>query len=101
MALEPLSGGIGVVGTGVPGGNTTGFTAFEYGLSGKWLELLKEITPGIARVAVLRDPSIAAGIGQFAVIQSMATLSRVELTAIDLRDAVEIERALAALRPRI
>ena len=56
-----------------PGGNATGFTMFEYSMSGKWLELLKQIAPGVTRVAVLRDPAIAAGIGQFAVIQAVAT----------------------------
>ena len=55
-----------------PGGNVTGFSAFEYSLSGKWLELLKEIAPNLTRIAILRDPAIAAGIGQFAVIQAVA-----------------------------
>jgi putative ABC transport system substrate-binding protein len=77
-----------------PGGNTTGFTSFEYSLSGKWLELLKDIAPNVTRVAVLRDPRIAAGIGQYAVIQAMA--AGVELSAIDMLDAGEIERDLAA-----
>jgi putative ABC transport system substrate-binding protein len=77
-----------------PGGNTTGFAAFEYSLSGKWLELLKEIAPNVSQVAVLRDPRLAAGIGQYAVIQAMAT--GVELSVIDTLDAGEIERALAA-----
>src|SRR5262249_30340553 len=66
-----------------PGGNATGFTAFEYGISGKWLELLKEIAPHMTRAAVLRDPALAAGIGQFAAIQSNASSSAVELSAID------------------
>jgi putative ABC transport system substrate-binding protein len=79
-----------------PRGNTTGFTAYEYSISGKWLELLKEITPNLTRVAVLREPSLAAGIGQFAVIQSTASSSGVDLSAIDSRDSGEIERALAA-----
>ena len=81
-----------------PGGNATGFTAFEYSLSGKWLELLKEIAPNLTRIAILRDPAIAAGIGQFAVIQAMASPSRgVELSPIDVRDGGEIERNIAAL----
>jgi len=79
-----------------PGGNTTGFTAFEYGISGKWLELLKEIAPHMTRVAVLRDPALAAGIGQFAAIQSHVSSSAAELSAIDTRDVGEIERAVVA-----
>jgi putative tryptophan/tyrosine transport system substrate-binding protein len=79
-----------------PGGNATGFTAFEYSLSGKWLELLKEIAPNLTRVAVLREPSIAAGIGQFAAIQAMASSTGVELSLIDATDTSGIERALAA-----
>jgi putative tryptophan/tyrosine transport system substrate-binding protein len=81
-----------------PGGNATGFSAFEYSLSGKWLELLKEIAPNLTRIAILRDPAIAAGIGQFAVIQAMASPSLgVELSPIDVRDGGEIERNIAAL----
>jgi putative tryptophan/tyrosine transport system substrate-binding protein len=80
-----------------PGGNATGFTLFEYSLSGKWLELLKETAPNLTRIAILRDPAIAAGIGQFAVIQAMASPSfGVELSPIDVRDGGEIERAVAA-----
>jgi ABC-type uncharacterized transport system substrate-binding protein len=79
-----------------PGGNATGFMQFEYGLSGKWLELLKEIAPGVTRAAVLRDPTITAGIGQFAIIQSVATSVGVEVSPINVRDAGEIERAVAA-----
>ncbi|HLX14233.1 MAG TPA: ABC transporter substrate-binding protein [Bradyrhizobium sp.] len=81
-----------------PGGNSTGFTAFEYSISGKWLELLNELAPGLKRVAVVRDPLLAAGIGQFAAIQTMASASStgVELSVIDPSDASGIERALAA-----
>ena len=79
-----------------PGGNATGFMMFEYSLCGKWLELLKEIAPGVTRAAILRDTSIAAGIGQFAIIQSVAPSVGVDVTPIDLRDATEIERAVAA-----
>jgi putative ABC transport system substrate-binding protein len=79
-----------------PGGNITGFTQFEYSLSGKWVELLKEIAPSVTRAAVLRDPDISAGIGQFAVIQAVAPSVGVEVTAINVRDAGEIERAVAA-----
>ena len=79
-----------------PGGNTTGFIQFEYGLSGKWVELLKQIAPGITRAAVLRDPNIPTGIGQFAIIQSVAPSVGVEVTAINVRHAGEIERAITA-----
>ena len=79
-----------------PGGNTTGFAAFEYSQSGKWLELLKEIAPNLTRVAVLRDPSSAVGIGQFAAIQTMAPSTGVELSVIDPTDTSGIERAFAA-----
>jgi putative ABC transport system substrate-binding protein len=79
-----------------PGGNATGFVVFEYGISGKWLELLKEIAPRLTRVAVLRDPALAAGIGQFAAIQSVAPSMGVELSAVNVRGAAEIEQAIAA-----
>jgi putative tryptophan/tyrosine transport system substrate-binding protein len=79
-----------------PGGNVTGFVQFEYTLSGKWLELLKQIAPGVTRAAVLRDPAITSGIGQFAVIQSVAPSVGVEVSAINVRDAGEIERAVTA-----
>src|SRR5262249_25097090 len=80
-----------------PGGNTTGFTSFEYGFAAKWLELLKQIAPGVKRVAVLRDPANPAGSGQWGAIQSAASSSGVELTSISTRVATdEIERAIAA-----
>jgi putative ABC transport system substrate-binding protein len=79
-----------------PGGNATGFISLEYSLSAKWLELLKEIAPGVTRVAVLRDPAISAGTGQFGAIQSMAPSLRVELSPVNVRDARAIERAVAA-----
>jgi putative ABC transport system substrate-binding protein len=79
-----------------PGGNATGFVQFEYGISGKWLELLKEIAPGITRVAVLRDAAIAAGQGQVAAIQAVAPSFGVEVTPINVRNIGEIERAVAA-----
>ncbi len=72
------------------------FTAFEYGISGKWLELLKQIAPDVTRVAVLRDPVVAAGIGQFAAIQAVAPSFGVELHPLDVRDPKEINRAIAA-----
>ena len=79
-----------------PGGNATGFMQFEYSLSAKWLELLKQIAPGVTRAAVLRDPAITAGIGQFAVIQSVAPSVGVEVSPVNVRDAGEIERAVTA-----
>jgi ABC-type uncharacterized transport system substrate-binding protein len=79
-----------------PGGNTTGFMQFEYSLTAKWPELLKEFAPSIKRAAVLRDAATAAGIGQFAVIQYVAPSVSVEVTPIDLRDPSEIERAVTA-----
>jgi putative ABC transport system substrate-binding protein len=78
-----------------PGGNVTGFMSYEYALSGKWLELLKEIEPSIKRVAVLRDAATTVGPVQFGVIQAMAPSLRVEVNPINLRDAGEIERAIA------
>jgi len=83
-----------------PGGNATGFIMFEYGLSAKWLELLKEIAPSVTRAAVLRDPAIVAGIGQFAVIQSAAPSVGVDVSAINMRDGAEIERAVTAFARR-
>ena len=79
-----------------PGGNATGFLQFEYTLSGKWLELLKEIAPGVTRVAVIRDAALSSGIGQFAVIQAVAPALGVDVSAISTRDAGEIERAITA-----
>jgi len=79
-----------------PGGNATGFMQFEYSLSGKWLELLKQIAPAVTRAAVLRDPAVAGGIGQFAVIQSVAPGIGVEVSPINVRDGTEIERAVTA-----
>ena len=79
-----------------PGGNATGFVQFEYNLSAKWLELLKEIAPRVTRVAVLRDPALVSGIGQFAVIQSVAPSVGVEVSPVNVRDAGEIERTIAA-----
>jgi putative ABC transport system substrate-binding protein len=79
-----------------PGGNATGFMMFEYNLCGKWLELLKEIAPSVTRVAVLRDPAVVAGIGQFAVIQSVAPSVGAEVVPINLSVPAEIERAVAA-----
>jgi ABC-type uncharacterized transport system substrate-binding protein len=77
-----------------PGGNATGFTSIEYGMSGKWLELMREIAPGVPRVAVLRDPTLPAGIAQFAILQAAATSLGTELSSIGGRDAAEIEGAV-------
>ena len=79
-----------------PGGNATGFMAFEYSLSGKWLELLKQIAPDVMRVAVLRDTGQGSGTNYFAVIQAMAPLLRVEVSPVNIGDAGEIERAVTA-----
>ena len=79
-----------------PGGNATGFMTFEYSISGKWLELLKEIAPGVTRVAVLRDATQGSGTSQFAAIQAVAPSLRVEVNPVNMRDAGEIERAVAA-----
>jgi putative ABC transport system substrate-binding protein len=91
--LDPVGAGF-VDSLARPGGNATGFIAFEYGLSGKWLELLKQIAPSLTRVAILRDPATAAGIGQFAAIQSVAPSFGVELRPIDVREVGEFERAI-------
>jgi putative ABC transport system substrate-binding protein len=80
-----------------PGGNATGFMQFEYGLTAKWLELLKDIAPGARRVAVLRNPAVTSGIGQFAIIQYVASSVSVEVSPVDLRHTGEIERAVTAL----
>jgi putative tryptophan/tyrosine transport system substrate-binding protein len=80
-----------------PGGNATGFMQFEYGLSGKWLELLKQIAPNVTRVSVLWDPTAPSGIGQFAVIQSVAPSFGVELRPVKMRDAAEIENSVSEL----
>jgi putative ABC transport system substrate-binding protein len=79
-----------------PGGNATGFLQFEYGLSGKWLELLKQIAPEVRRVAVIRDPAITAGIGQFGAVQAMAPSLGLDVSPINVRDAREIERAIGS-----
>jgi putative ABC transport system substrate-binding protein len=92
---DPVGAGI-VESLAEPGGNATGFMMFEYDLSAKWLELLKEIAPTVTRAAVLRDAVLTAGIGQFAVIQSVARSVGIDVRAINLRDAAEIESSVAA-----
>ena len=91
---DPVGAGL-VQSLARPGNNSTGFIVFEYGISGKWLELLKDIAPGVTRVAVLQDPTQGGGSSAFAVIQAAAPSLGVEVTPVNLRDAPEIERALA------
>jgi len=95
LVIDPVGAGF-VDSLARPGGNATGFTVFEYGMSGKWLELLKQRSPAVTRAAVLRDPTIASGIGQFAAVQAVAPSLGVDLSAVDVRDAGEIERAITA-----
>ena len=95
IVLDPVGAGI-VESLSRPGGNVTGFMQFDYSLSAKWLELLKQIAPGLTRVAVLREPGTTAGAGQFAVIQSVARSVGVEVRPINVRDAAEIERGMSA-----
>ena len=95
IAPDPVGSGF-VDSLSQPGGDATGFMQFEYGLSGKWLELLKEIAPSLTRAIVLWDPAIPAGIGQFAIIQSVATSAGVDIRPVNSRDAGEIERAITA-----
>src|SRR4249920_15216 len=92
---DPVGGGF-VDSLARPGGNVTGFMNFEYSISGKWLELLKEIAPGVTRVAVLRDSAIPTGPAQFGVIQAVSPSLRVEVNPVNVRDAAEITRAVAA-----
>jgi len=80
-----------------PGGNATGFTTFDYGIGAKWLELLKEVAPNVTRAGVIRDPTIAAGLGAWAAIQSASPATGIEVSPINMTDADEIERAVAAL----
>jgi putative ABC transport system substrate-binding protein len=93
---DPVGGGF-VDSLSRPGGNATGFASFEYSVSGKWPELLKQIVPGIARMAVLRDSTTPSGSAQFGVIQAMAPSFSVEISPINVRDAGDIERGVAAL----
>jgi putative ABC transport system substrate-binding protein len=93
---DPVGAGL-VVSLARPDGNTTGFMAFEYSISGKWLELLKEIAPSVKRAGVLRDAANPTGIGQFSAIQAVAPSVGVEISAVNVRDAGEIEQAIAAV----
>ena len=95
QVIDPVEQGF-VSSLARPGGNATGFTIIEFGFSGKWLELLKEIAPRITRAAVIRDPTVAAQMGQMGAIQSVAPSLGVELRPVEARDAGEIERAVTA-----
>jgi putative tryptophan/tyrosine transport system substrate-binding protein len=99
VVIDPVGAGF-VASLARPGGNATGFTIYDYSMSGKWLELLKEIAPAVTRVAVLRDPAVASGIGQFGAAQIVAPSMGVELSPVDVRDAGEIERAVTAFASR-
>jgi putative ABC transport system substrate-binding protein len=92
---DPVAAGF-VASLARPGGNATGFTASEYSLSSKWLELLKEVVPRLTRVAVIRDPSAHGSIGQFAAIQAVAVPLGVELSPVELRDATEMQQTITA-----
>ena len=92
---DPVGAGL-VESMAHPGGNITGFSNFEYSMSGKWAELLKQIAPNVTRALVFRDPTSASGIGQFAAVRSVAQSLGVELTPVNVRDTDEMERAVAA-----
>ena len=93
LVTDPVGFGL-VASMAKPSGNATGFTVFDYGFTAKWVELLKEIAPRVTRAAIMRDPAIATGIGQFAAMQSVAPSLGIELTALIVRDGSEIERAV-------
>ena len=93
--VDPVGAGV-VESLARPGGNATGFMSYEYSLSGKWLELLKQIAPNVTRAAVLRNPGFPSGLAQFGAIQAVAPSLRMEVNPVSIRDAGEIERAVAA-----
>ena len=97
IVADPVGAGF-VESLSRPGGNATGFMQFEYSLSGKWLELLKQIAPDVTRAAVFRDPAITAGIGQFAVIQSVAPSLGIEVSPVNVRDAARDRARRRGLR---
>jgi len=97
--VDPVGSGY-VASLARPGGNVTGFLSFEYSLAGKWLDLLKQVAPNVTRAAVIRDATAATGIGQFAVIQAVAPSLGIDVSPIDLRDAAEIDRAVASFADR-
>jgi len=94
MVVDPVGAGF-VTSLSRPGGNATGFTVFEYGISSKWLELLKQIAPNVTRAAIIRDASISAGTGQFGAIQAVAPSLGIEVLPVNVSDAGEIGRAVA------
>ena len=96
---DPVGGGL-VASLARPGGNATGFALYDYDMGGKWLELLKEIAPRVTRAVVLRDPAISQGIGQFTAIQSVARSLGVEVSPVNIRDAGEVDRDVAAFASR-
>lgn len=98
-ATDPVGGGL-VESLAQPGGNVTGFMQFDYSLSGKWLQLLKQVMPGAKRVAVVRDPTVTAGIGQFAVIQSVAPSVDIDVVPVNAGNAGEIQRTIEAFARR-
>jgi putative tryptophan/tyrosine transport system substrate-binding protein len=93
VAVDPVGAGL-VESLARPGGNATGFSGMEYSLGGKWLELLKQVAPGVTRAAILRDAGITAGVGLFGVIQAAAPSVRIEVTPLNMRDGPEIERGI-------
>jgi putative ABC transport system substrate-binding protein len=95
LVADPVGSGF-VDSLARPGGNVTGFSLFDYGIGAKWLELLKEIAPNVTRAAILRDPAIVAGIGQWAAIQSASPSVAIEVSPVNIDDAGEIERSIAA-----
>jgi putative ABC transport system substrate-binding protein len=98
QVTDPVGGGF-VENLARPGGNATGFASIEYAVSGKWLQLLKQIAPDVKHVAVIRNPSVASGSGQFGAIQAVAAFLGLETSPIDAREAGEIERGIMALAP--
>jgi putative ABC transport system substrate-binding protein len=98
--IDPIGSGF-VASLAHPGGNATGFTIYEFSMSGKWLELLKEIVPGVTRAAVLRDPAVASGIGQFGAVQIVAPALGVQLTPVDVRDARRNRARRGGIRNRV
>ena len=98
-SADPVGAGL-VASLARPGGNATGFSSFDYNIGGKWLEFLKQIAPNVTRVAILRDPDIPAGIGQFGAVQTAAGYVGVDLHPIDTRDSGELEQAIALFTRR-
>ena len=99
VVVDPVGAGF-VDSLARPGGNATGFMNFEYSIGGKWLELLKQIAPGVTRVAVLRDAATPSGTGQFGIIQAVAPSLRVEVTPVNMRDARRDRARRRGLRAR-